>query len=118
MRKTGHGPILSGLTPDFTAIAQDPGFEDEGLPGDEFAVSLAWTALQPGSTAEAIFKMNTAENYSQFREAASHFDVPSQNLLYADIRGNIGYQAPGSLPVRGLGGDGSGVDDGTVPQPG
>src|SRR5690606_36747493 len=43
--------------------------------------------------------------------AASLFDVPAQNLIYADVEGNIGYQAPGRLPIRGAG-------DGWIPQPG
>ncbi|NEE50678.1 penicillin acylase family protein, partial [Streptomyces sp. SID8455] len=39
------------------------------------------------------------------------FEVPSQNLIYADTEGNIGYQAPGTIPVRLKG-------DGTLPSPG
>ena len=39
------------------------------------------------------------------------FDVPAQNLVYADVDGNIGYQTPGKLPIRGAG-------DGSMPQPG
>ena len=39
------------------------------------------------------------------------FQVPAQNLIYADTEGNIGYQAPGILPIRGKG-------DGSVPAPG
>ena len=39
------------------------------------------------------------------------FEVPAQNLVYADVDGNIGYQAPGRIPVRGRG-------DGRWPAPG
>ncbi len=121
IRSTVHGPIISGLTGDFTAIADDPvvGAGDEVLPLDgapeipegESAVSLRWTALDPGDTATAIFALNTAQDFTDFRHAASLFDVPAQNLIYADVEGNIGYQAPGRLPIRGAG-------DGWVPQPG
>lgn len=121
IRSTVHGPIISGLTDDYTAIADDPvvGAGDEVLPLDgapeipegESAVSLRWTALDPGNTATAIFALNTAQNFTDFRHAASLFDVPAQNLIYADVEGNIGYQAPGRLPIRGAG-------DGWVPQPG
>ena len=38
-------------------------------------------------------------------DALRGFDVPSQNVLYADVEGNIGYQAPGRIPIR-RGGDG------------
>uniref|UniRef100_UPI00261227D2 penicillin acylase family protein n=1 Tax=Microbacterium sp. TaxID=51671 RepID=UPI00261227D2 len=121
IRSTVHGPIISGLTEDFTAIADDPvtSTGDAVLPLDsapeipegEPAVSLRWTALDPGSTATALFAMNTAQNFADFRHAASLFDVPAQNLIYADREGNIGYQAPGRLPIRGAG-------DGWLPQPG
>lgn len=119
IRSTVHGPIVSGLTGDFTAIADDPytGETDavtapSDAPGTgEYAVSLQWTALEPGTTAQAIFALNTAADIEDFRTAASLFDVPAQNLVYADVRGNIGYQTPGRLPIRGAG-------DGSMPQPG
>jgi len=119
IRSTVHGPIVSGLTGDFTAIADDPytGETDAVAPPadapgtGEYAVSLQWTALEPGTTAQAIFALNTAADIEDFRTAASLFDVPAQNLIYADARGNIGYQTPGRLPIRGAG-------DGSMPQPG
>ncbi|NKF33433.1 penicillin acylase family protein, partial [Pseudomonas sp. BGM005] len=79
--------------------------------GSEYALSLRWTALDPGTSATAIFALSTAQDFDDFRRAASLFDVPAQNLIYADVEGNIGYQAPGRLPVRGAG-------DGWLPQPG
>lgn len=118
VRSTVHGPIVSGLTDDFTAIAEDPyaGSTDAvapalGAPDGENAVSLRWTALDAGNAARAVFALNKAQNFAQFREAAALFDVPAQNLIYADLQGNIGYQTPGKLPLRGAG-------DGTMPQPG
>ncbi|BDV29399.1 penicillin acylase family protein [Microbacterium terricola] len=118
IRSTVHGPIVSGLTADFDAIAGDPKVGTEGVeaepartPEGEDAVSLQWTALQVGTTAEAIFALNTAQDFTGFRAAAQLFDVPAQNLIYADIEGNIGYQTPGRLPIRGVG-------DGSMPQPG
>ncbi|WP_230103988.1 penicillin acylase family protein [Microbacterium sp. Bi121] len=122
IRSTVHGPILSGLTDDFTAVADDLVIADgsalthgetdagSGMTG-EYAVSLRWTALDAGTTASALFAMNTAHDFDAFRHAASLFDVPAQNLIYADVEGNIGYQAPGRLPIRGAG-------DGWLPQPG
>lgn len=120
IRSTVHGPIISGLTDDFTAIAEDPepglaaggaGAAPVGGEASEYAVSLRWTALDPGTTATAIFALSTAQDFDDFRLAASLFDVPAQNLIYADVEGNIGYQTPGRLPVRGAG-------DGWLPQPG
>ncbi|WP_435748576.1 penicillin acylase family protein [Microbacterium sp. PMB16] len=124
IRSTVHGPIISGLTDDFTAIADDPvpglaagdAPSTTGGPADaaddaEYAVSLRWTALDPGTAATAIFALSTAQDFDDFRAAASLFDVPAQNLIYADTEGNIGYQTPGRLPIRGAG-------DGWMPQPG
>ncbi|WP_222124119.1 penicillin acylase family protein [Microbacterium paludicola] len=122
IRSTVHGPIVSGLTPDFTAVADGEVWADgtalsqgetdaAGALSGEHAVSLRWTALEPGTTAQALFAMNTAQDFEGFRHAASLFDVPAQNLIYADVEGNIGYQAPGRLPIRGAG-------DGWLPQPG
>jgi len=121
IRRTAHGPIISGLTDDFPAIGEDPLVGAggaplpldgaPGIPAGDTAVSLRWTALDPGTTSSALFAMNMAEDFASFRRAASLFDVPAQNLIYADLEGNIGYQAPGRLPIRGAG-------DGTLPQPG
>jgi len=122
IRSTVHGPIISGLTDDFTAVAdgQVSADGDALVQGEtdasaaltgEYAVSLRWTALDAGNTATAIFALATAQDFDDFRHAASLFDVPAQNLIYADVEGNIGYQAPGRLPIRGAG-------DGWIPQPG
>ncbi|GAA3919124.1 penicillin acylase family protein [Microbacterium invictum] len=118
IRSTGHGPIVSGLTDDLTAIAESPytGSTDaavpaSGAPEGDWAVSMRWTALEPGTTAASIFALNLAQDFDGFRAAARQFNVPAQNLVYADVEGNIGYQTPGNLPIRGAG-------DGSMPQPG
>ncbi|RWZ64790.1 penicillin acylase family protein [Labedella populi] len=110
VRSTSRGPIVSGISDQIGTIADDyrEGF---GEADREYAVSLQWTALTPGRTPTAIFAMNAARDWEAFRAAAERFEVPSQNLLYADVDGNIGYQAPGVIPVR----TGS---DGTRPQAG
>ncbi len=77
-----------------------------------YAVALKWTALTPSKTMDAVFELDKATDFPQFRSAARDFAVPSQNLIYADTKGNIGYQAPGQIPIRAKG------DDGTYPTPG
>ncbi|MCW4458085.1 penicillin acylase family protein [Microbacterium sp. MPKO10] len=111
IRSTKRGPLVSGLTGDYTAIANDASQNIETVEGESLGVSLQWTALTPGNTARAVFAMNSATDWDSFRDAARLFDVPSQNLIYADTEGNIGYQAPGRVPVRTTG-------DGTTPLPG
>ena len=60
-----------------------------------------WT---PGSTIEALFAAEQGDRTGPtFRAAAALFEVPAQNIVYADVDGNIGYQSPGRIPVRGKG---------------
>ncbi|NIS82632.1 MAG: penicillin acylase family protein [Anaerolineales bacterium] len=101
VRKTRHGPIINDVA---------GGTEDDWFYGWQ-PLALSWTALQPGTVWQSIFMLNQAQNWEEFREALRYFDVPSQNFVYADIEGNIGYQAPGRIPIRGSG-------DGSMPVPG
>jgi penicillin amidase len=105
VRSTRHGPLISDVDDNAaeagsTAAAATLGAETDGA---SYEVALRWTALEPGQTMDAIFGINTAGNWSEFRRAARSLDVPSQNLVYADVDGHIGYQAPGRVPIRRLG---------------
>ena len=99
VRETAHGPLLSDV---ITSVAKaGKSALVQGKAEDTaYDVSLAWTGLMPGHTADAIFEIDTAQNFTQFRAAARNFAVPAQNLLYADTQGHIGYQAPGQVPIR------------------
>ncbi|MGE9807794.1 penicillin acylase family protein [Janibacter sp. G1551] len=99
VRSTVHGPILSDAI-EGVAEAGRTATVDGSTDQEEYAVSLAWTALEPSRTADAILKLNTMTNFEDFRAAARDFEVPSQNLIYADTEGHIGYQSPGRVPVR------------------
>ncbi len=105
VRSTVHGPVISdnyGPLKDENLEDDQEAFKDKAgidLP-ENYVVALGWTALQPGSVFDAIWGFNNASNWEEFREAASKFHVPAQNLLYADIEGNIGYQMPGAIPIR------------------
>jgi penicillin amidase len=110
VRSTRHGPIVSDVIDSVRAAGR--GATVDGEPDSTtYDVSLAWTALQPGRTADAVFALDAARGWDDFRAAARVFDVPAQNLIYADVDGNIGYQAPGKIPVRRAG-------DGRWPVPG
>lgn len=110
VRATRHGPIVSGVLDNATRAV--PGAAAAaGEPKDGLEAALRWTALDPGRTADALLLLNTARNFQEFRAAAALFEVPAQNMVYADVDGNIGYQAPGRIPVRAKG-------DGTWPAKG
>ena len=53
-----------------------------------------------------FFDVDTAQNWDDFRKAFSQLDAPGQNVVYADVDGNIGYQTTGRVPIRAAG-DGS-----------
>ena len=115
VRETRHGPILS----DAIDVVRDAG-QTAPINGVEslnsYDVSMAWTGLEPNRTADAVFLLNQATDWDSFRGAARQFAVPSQNLVYADTEGNIGYQAPGLVPVRET--STNGAPPGFYPAPG
>ena len=99
VRSTVHGPIVSDVLDDAKTAGRGALVDGRRDPVS-YDVSLAWTALTPGRTADALFALDTAHDWTEFRSAAKLFDVPAQNLVYADVDGNIGYQAPGEIPIR------------------
>ncbi|MET9321707.1 penicillin acylase family protein [Streptomyces sp. NPDC003038] len=112
VRTTNNGPLVSDRSDELAAVgARAPVAPSAPDRGNGYAVALRWTALDPGKSMDAVFKLNQAKDFNAFRQAAADFEVPSQNLIYADNNGNIGYQAPGRIPVRGQG-------DGRMPAPG
>ncbi len=118
VRSTRHGPVISDT---YGPLMDQGDAEDtEFVPfkdrtgvdvPEQYVIALAWTALTPSTPFEAIWGFDQAQNWEEFREATSYFHVPAQNMLYADIDGNIGYQMPGDIPIRANG-------DGTIPVPG
>ena len=92
---TRHGPIISEL-----------------IPGESRSVALRWTLYD--GLHMPFFDVDTAQNWEDFRKAFSQLDAPGQNVVYADVDGNIGYQTTGHIPIRAAG-DGSlpvsGADD-------
>lgn len=113
LRATRHGPVLSDLDPEMAAIA-----------GPGKVMALAFTGLGDSDrTAEALLRVNQAVNWKEFLEAMQLYQTPTQNVVYANIKGDIGFINPGLVPLRKKG-DGmmpvdgaSGVYDwkGTIP---
>jgi penicillin amidase len=103
---TRHGPVISEVY-GLEEFSEQAGMD---LP-ENFVIALRWTALEPAHLFEAIWGFNKAQGWDEFRAAARNLTVPAQNLLYADVDGNIGYQEPGNIPIRQNG-------DGSFPVPG
>ncbi|MDX6249633.1 MAG: penicillin amidase [Kribbellaceae bacterium] len=109
VRETRHGPLISDVGADEKQTGE---LAAKGKSPVPYGVALRWTALTPGRTADALFAIDRAQSWGAFRTAASMFEVPSQNLVYADREGHIGYQAPGRVPIRRAG------NTGNMPVPG
>ena len=107
VRSTRHGPLLSDVSEEYEELGQKAPVDHPQPRGAGYSVSLAWTGLQPAPTADAILRLNVASDWDSFRRAASRFDIPAQNMVYADRDGHIGYQAPGRIPIRKSGNDGN-----------
>jgi penicillin amidase len=107
VRSSRHGPLLSDASNDLRQV----GSAAAGEGNEAYGVSLAWTGLQPNRTMDALLRIDTATTFTQFRAAAKLLATPSQNLVYADTEGTIGYQLPGAIPERGRG-DGDTVSPG------
>ncbi len=113
IRATRHGPVLSDVSDDLKSIA-----------GPGKAIALAFTGLTDrDTTSEAIMRLDAAKNWDGFLAAMRLFLTPTQNIVYADTGGDIGFFSPGLVPLR-KSGDGlapadgaSGANDwvGTVP---
>lgn len=93
VRETHLGPIINDNK--YDASADKPGGFNNADP-----LALRWTALETGRIVHAIIGLNKARNWEEFRVALRNWDVPSQSIIYADTKGNIGYQMPGRIPVR------------------
>ncbi|MEH6496501.1 MAG: penicillin acylase family protein [Pseudomonas marincola] len=90
VRATRHGPVISDAL----------GSATEDLPAQN-VLAFAWTTLLAADkTPDASEKMMRAKNWDDFRAAIKHFTSPQQNMVYADVDGNIGYYAPGLVPIR------------------
>jgi penicillin G amidase len=66
--------------------------------------ALRWTARVPENQEfEAFFGFNRATDWESFRKAAAAYGGATQNFIYADLKGNIGWQTAGKIPIRRTG---------------
>lgn len=65
------------------------------------AYVLRWVGSEPGTAGYlGGLSLNRARSWDEFRQALERWKVPSENLLYADVDGNIGWQVAGLAPIR------------------
>jgi len=76
--------------------------------------SLKWTALDArNNDLAAFFMLNQAKSWDEFNTALSTYRGSSQNFVFADVKGNIGWHIAGAIPLRKTG-DGSLPYDGST----
>jgi len=63
-------------------------------------VSLKWLGASQGGWLTALLGANRARNCGEFRESLKPWHVPTFSVVFADVDGNIGYQATGRIPLR------------------
>lgn len=68
------------------------------------AYALRWVGMEPGTAGYlASLTLNRVKDWKEFLSAAQRWKVPAENLVYADVEGNIGWIAAGLTPVRSRG---------------
>ena len=101
VRETRHGPVISDVLED----------TEEYLEAGH-VLAFSWTALDDDDlSAQALLGATTAADWHGFVEALRDLAVPQQTIVFADADGNIGYVAPGHVPIRASG-------QGHMPAPG
>ena len=102
VRTTRHGPVLTDVIPQAT----------RATPAGLYVLSLETTFLQGhDTTVQAMWEMNRARNWQQFKQATRDFVAPEMNMVFADTNGTIAFTAPARLPIRKHG-------EGWIPRPG
>ena len=90
VRETRHGPVLDD------ALASAAGAAPAG-----HVLALAWTALRDDDlTLQAGLGLPEVGDWAGFVATLRDFHAPQQNVSYADVNGNIGFLAPGRVPIR------------------
>ena len=100
---------------EFDVVTQDVTVTRHGpiiFEGDGKRYALRWTAFDVSKiNADLNYGLNHARNWNEFNTALLSFTAPTQNIVYADVNGHIGYHAAGIVPIRRSG-------DGSVPYDG
>ena len=109
VRKSPAGTETEVVPFDVTVTRHGPVILQKG--GEAYA--LRWTALSPAASEfNAFYLLNRARDWRQFQDALKSYSGPTQNFVYADVDGHIGYYGAGQIPVR-QSGDGSLPYDGS-----
>jgi penicillin amidase len=83
LKFTRHGPVI---------------WEDKA---SNRAIALRWAGAEPGTAGYlASLAVDRVSNWQQFTEAMARWKLPSENIIYGDVSGNIGWIPAGLMPIR------------------
>jgi len=91
---TKIGPVVSNL--EKTNFVTESNFKTNGK---EILV-LRWTGFEYSDEVKVFYDLYHSKNWNEFRTSLHNFGLPASNFTYADVNGNIGYQAAGKVPIR------------------
>ena len=86
VRSTHHGPIITDI--------------HGSLKNSKKQISMTWSGHFMSDELPTLIKMATIKNWDDFSDAVKTFSVPGQNIIYADINGNIGWRPAVKIPIR------------------
>ncbi|MGD0626723.1 MAG: penicillin acylase family protein [Thermodesulfobacteriota bacterium] len=92
---TRHGPVVS----------------DWEKGSKEKAIAARWAFTEGLQPAQASYLLAKAKDIQGVKEALRYWELPCQNFVFADDKGNIGYWCCATIPLRSKG-------DGILPMPG
>ncbi|MFZ1730919.1 MAG: penicillin acylase family protein [Bacteroidota bacterium] len=95
--ETIHGPVITGVYPQ-KGVLRKP---DRFTPAP--SVSMRWSGQDASDEILTLYRINHAQNWTDFLAGLSTFGVPAQNFIFGDVDGNIGYTAAGHIPLRAAG---------------
>lgn len=104
MRKETIKVRSNPLKPDTESVTLDVTETRNGVINIEDGIkryALKWTARDPkNNDLAAFFYLNRGSNWDDFRSALGQYGGATQNFVYADVKGNIGWYAAGKIPIR------------------
>jgi penicillin G amidase len=80
---THRGPVVSGMK------------KIEGA-----VVSMRWVGMEKSNEVASVYQLNHAASWVDFLKACDGFVAVAQNIVYADVQGNIGLHCTGGVPIR------------------
>ena len=83
LKFTHRGPVIPGVEA-----------------GKNQVISMRWLGNHFSNEVRSVYLLNRAKNWEDFRSAVKTFSAVSQNIVYADVEGNIGLQTAAGVPIR------------------